>query len=117
MVAKIDDEFYVLSIIKIYSYFLFVFSVLLKKGQNVENIESDVATLNTLREEEFVDKIVDKIVDKKRINLDRIVDKIVDKKRINFLVSLYCSLLFSRKDIVKLSEVALVSVYCNCLIG
>ena len=31
MVAKIDDEVYVLSIIKIYSYFSFIFSVVPKK--------------------------------------------------------------------------------------
>ena len=44
MVAKTDDEIYILSIIKVYSQFLFVFS-----GANqyrvVQNIGSDVATL------------------------------------------------------------------------
>ena len=33
MVPKIDDEVYVLSIIKIYSYFSFVFSVVSKKTE------------------------------------------------------------------------------------
>ena len=42
--------------------------------------------------------------------------EIVDKKIIIFLVSPYCTLLFSRKEIIKFSEVALVSVHCNCLI-
>ena len=32
------------------------------------------------------------------------------------LVSFYCTLLFSRKEVIKFSEVALVSVQCNCLI-
>ena len=41
MVAKTNAEIYVLIIIKIYSYFSFVFSV-------IENIESDVATLKIL---------------------------------------------------------------------
>ena len=41
---------------------------------------------------------------------------IVDKKIIHFLVGSYCTLLFSRKEILKFSEVALVSVHCNCLI-
>ena len=33
------------------------------------------------------------------------------------MVSLYCSLLFSRKEIIKFSEAALVSAHCNYLIG
>ena len=33
------------------------------------------------------------------------------------MVSLYCSLLFSRKEFIKFSEVALGSAHCNCLIG
>ena len=33
------------------------------------------------------------------------------------MVNLYCSLLFSRKEAIKFSEAALVSVHCNCLIG
>ena len=47
-VAKIDDEVHVLSIIKIYSYFSFVFCCV-KEGRVVENNESDVATLKILR--------------------------------------------------------------------
>ena len=45
--AKIDDEIYVLTIIRIHSYFLFVFSGT-KEDRVVENIESDVATLKIL---------------------------------------------------------------------
>ena len=96
MVVKIDGEVYVLwglCIIKIYCYFSFVFCCA-KEGRVAEYNESDVGTLKILRQEE-----------------------IVDKKRINFLASLYCSLLFSRKGIIKFTEVALVSVHCNCLIG
>ena len=49
--------------------------------------------------------------------VDKIVDNFVDKWRINFLGSLYFSLLFSRKWMIKFSEVALVSIHCNCLIS
>ena len=45
VVAKTDDEVYVLSIIKIYSYFSFVFSIRLKKDRVLGTIESDLATL------------------------------------------------------------------------
>ena len=47
MVAKTDDEVYVLSTIKIYSCFLSIFftALFFKEGRVVENIESDVATL------------------------------------------------------------------------
>ena len=38
--------------------------------------------------------------------------KIVEKKRINFSGSRYCTLLFSRKENIKLSEVALIVVHC-----
>ena len=47
-VAKIDDEVHVLSIIKFYCYFSFVFCCV-KEGRVVENNESDVATLKILR--------------------------------------------------------------------
>ena len=43
-VAKIDDEVYVLSAIKIYSYFPF-FLFCAKESRVVENFESGVATL------------------------------------------------------------------------
>ena len=46
--TKIDDEAYVLSIIKMYCYFSFVFCCA-KEGQVVENSESDLATLKILR--------------------------------------------------------------------
>ena len=36
VVAKTDDEVYVLSIIKVYSYFSFVFSIRLKKIEFLE---------------------------------------------------------------------------------
>ena len=85
MVAKIDNEVYVLSIVKIYFYLSFAFCCA-KEGRVVETNESDVATWQILREE--------------------IVDKISDKKRIKFLVSLYRSLLFSRKEIIKFFEVS-----------
>ena len=61
MIAKVDDEVYVLSIIKIYCYFSFVFCCV-KEGRVVECNESDVATLKILRYE-----TVHKIVDRKRI--------------------------------------------------
>ena len=40
----------------------------------------------------------------------------VEKKIINFSVSPYYTLLFSRKENIKFSEVALVAVHCNRLI-
>ena len=49
MVAKIDDEVYVLTIIKIYSYFFICLLCCAKEGRVVENIESDVANLKILR--------------------------------------------------------------------
>ena len=48
MVAKIDDEVYVLSNIKIYCHCLFVLCCA-KEGRVVENDESDAATLKILR--------------------------------------------------------------------
>ena len=39
--------------------------------------------------------------------------KVVEKKIINFSVSPYCTQLFSRKENIKSSEVALVAVHCN----
>ena len=47
VVAKTDDEVYVLSTIKVYCCFLSIFFTVLffKEGRVVENIESDVATL------------------------------------------------------------------------
>ena len=47
VVAKIDDEVYVLSIIKIYCYFSFVFCCA-KEGRVVENNQSNVATFKIL---------------------------------------------------------------------
>ena len=86
VVLKIDDEVYVLWGLCIIFSFVFCCA---KEGRVAECNESDVGTLKILRQEE-------------------IVDKIVDKKRMNFLVNLYCSLLFSRKEIIKFTEVALV---------
>ena len=39
--------------------------------------------------------------------------KVVENARINFSTSLYCTLLFSRKETVKFFEVALSAVLCN----
>ena len=43
--------------------------------------------------------------------------KMAERKTINFSVSPYCTLLFSRKENIKFSEVVLVAVHCNCLIS
>ena len=48
VVAKIDDEIYVLSVIKTYCYFWFVLCCT-KEGRVFENNENDVATLKILR--------------------------------------------------------------------
>ena len=48
VVAKIDDEIYVLSVIKTYCYFSFVLCCT-KEGRVFENNENDVATLKILR--------------------------------------------------------------------
>ena len=92
MIAKTNDEIQILSTIKIYSYFSFVFSVVPKEVRVVENIESDEATLEGNHYNHA---------------------KIVDERRINFLVSSYCTL----KENIRFPEVALVSVHYNCLIG
>ena len=47
VVVKIDDEVYVLSIIKLYCYFSFVFCCA-KEGRVVENNQSNVATFKIL---------------------------------------------------------------------
>ena len=50
-VTKIDDEIYVLGVIKIYSHFLFVVSVMLKKVELLEIlkvIESNAVALKIL---------------------------------------------------------------------
>ena len=39
--------------------------------------------------------------------------KLVENAKINFSVSLYCTLLFSRKENLKFFEVALAVVLCN----
>ena len=39
--------------------------------------------------------------------------KMTEKKTINFPVSPYCTLLFSRKEYIKFSEIVLVVVHCN----
>ena len=41
--------------------------------------------------------------------------KMTEKKTMNFPVSPYCTLLFSRKEYIKFSEVVLVAVHCNFL--
>ena len=46
--AKNDFEICILSIIKTYGYFSFVFLCCVKKSRVVENIESDVAILKIL---------------------------------------------------------------------
>ena len=43
--------------------------------------------------------------------------KMTEKKTINFPVSPYCTLLFSRKEYIKFSEIVLVAVHCNFLIS
>ena len=92
MIAKTNDEIQILSTIKIYSYFSFVFSVVPKEVRVVENIEIDVATLEGNHYNHA---------------------KIVDERRINFLVSSYCTL----KENIRFPEVALVSFHNNCLTG
>ena len=43
--------------------------------------------------------------------------KMTEKKTMNFPVSPYCTLLFSRKEYIKFSEVVLVAVHYNFLIS
>ena len=78
----------------IYGYFFFVFSVVAKKVELLKHWKWCSYFENPYH-----------------------YAKIVEKKRINFLVSLYCTLLFSRKEVIRFSEVALVFACCNCLIG
>ena len=48
VVSKTDDEVYVSSTIKMYSYFSFVFSTVPKKVQLLKILESDVGTLKII---------------------------------------------------------------------
>ena len=48
VVAKTDDEIYVLNTIKIYGYFSFFFLYCAKECRVVENIESDAVTLKMI---------------------------------------------------------------------
>ena len=93
MVAKTDDENFVLNIIKIYRFYLF--SLFYQRKSVCWNYRKG----DSYYENPYH------------------YAKIVDKKGINFLVSPHWTLLFSRKEIVKFSGAALVSVHCNCLIG
>ena len=90
---KISNELlhcFVLSTMKIYSYFSFV-------PKKVELLKISEMTQDFENRYQHV--------------------KMVEKKKINFSVSPYCTLLFSRKENNKFSEVALVAVHCNCLIS
>ena len=98
VVAKTDGEIYVLSIIKLYSFDFF--SLFYQRRSSYESIK----VWKHLKWCSYFEN-------------PYLHAKIVDKKRINFFVSLYCTLLFSRKEIIKFSEVTLVSVHCNCVIG
>ena len=93
-VTKINDDTYVLGVIKIYSHFLFVVSVVLKKVELLKIlkvIESNAVALKILT--------------------------IMQLSETNSLVSPYYTLFFSRKWILRFSEVALISVHCNFVIG
>ena len=92
VVAKTDDE--VSSTIKMYRYFSFVFSTVPKKVQLLKYRKWCSYFENHYHHE-----------------------KILEKNRINFSVSPYCTLLFSRKENIKFSEVVLVTVHWNCLIS
>ena len=94
VVAKTDDEVYVSSTIKMYSYFSFVFSTVPKKVQLLK---------------------ISKVMQLLRKSLPHA--KMIEKKTINFSVSPKCTLLFFRKENITFSEVALVAVHYNCLIS
>ena len=93
MVFKTNNEIYVLSIIQIYSYFSFAFFVLPRKWSCRKY--------------------------RKRYSYfeNHYCHAIIVDKRMNFLFSRYCTLLFSSKENIKFSEVALVYAHCNYLIG
>ena len=88
MVGRTDDEIYVLSTIKICSYYCFLCCT--KKGRIVEKIEIDIATLKTVT---------------------------VKQIWYIFSVSPYCTLLFTIKKNIKFSKVALVAVHWNYMSG
>ena len=92
VVAKTDDEVYVLSYIKMYSYFSFVFFTvpkkvqLLKISKVMELLWKSLPPWKNGREEHWF-----------------------------FSVRPYCTLLFSRKQNIKFSEVVSVAAHCSCL--
>ena len=90
MVSKTDDEVYVSSTIKMYSYFSFVFSNVPKK---VQLLKISKVTLKILPPSKMVEK------------------------NTNFLGSPNCTLLFSRKKNIKFSEVVFVAIYSIYLIS
>ena len=68
MVAKADDEIYVLSNIKIYRCFSFVFLCCAKEGRVVQNTERDLATLKILYHyAKIVDKKISLLSDLNRV--------------------------------------------------
>ena len=89
MVAKTDDEIYVLSIIKICSFHLL--SLLWQRRPSCWNYWKWCSYFENPYHHA----------------------KIVDKKGIIFLVGPYCTLLFSKKETTKFSEVALMSSHWN----
>ena len=89
VIAKTDDGIYILSIIKIYS--LHLFSLLCQRRSCCWKYWKWCC---------YFENPYHHV-------------KITDKTRINFLVSLYCTLLFYRKEMTKFSYVALVFVHCD----
>ena len=95
VVSKADDDvLHVLSTIKTYSYFSFVFSFVPKKVDLLE-----IAKVMWLRWKSIRPC------------------KMVEKKRINFSVSSDCTLLCSWKENVKFPAEGLAAVHCNCPIS
>ena len=92
MVVKTNNDIYVLSIIQIYSYFSFVFFVIPRKS-SCQKYQKRCSYFE-----------------------NHYCHAIIVDKRIIFLFSRYCTLLFSSKENIKFSEVALVYAHCNFLI-
>ena len=94
VVPKTNDEIYISSTIKMYSYFS-LFSLLCQRRSSCWKYRKWCSSFENRYHH----------------------TKMIEKKTINFSVSPCCTLLFSRKENIKFSEVALVAVHCNCLIG
>ena len=95
VVDKTNDGVYVSSTFEDVQLLFICFLYCAKQGPVVKNLESDVATLKIITT----------------------MKKMIEKNTTNFSVSPYDTLLFSREENIKFSEVVLLALHCNFLIS